>query len=87
MLKYIVLFKASFIIQAIANILRYGPESVDCYVSSFLPLEWTVTHKPLTSFAKIVVNVKDNERVLGMHIVSPNAGEIIQVKSLLVYDR
>ncbi len=58
----------------------YGCDSVDAFVSNFAPLEWAITdnHHDLNCFAKIVVNTKQNNKVLGMHICSPNAGEIIQ---------
>ena len=60
--------------EATAN---FGSD-VDCYVSAFQPLEWSVCHKEeIFSFAKIVVNTT-NDTVLGIHIASPNAGEIIQ---------
>jgi thioredoxin reductase (NADPH) len=57
---------------------KYGEESIDCYISSFQPLEWSVPHVAEFCIAKIVVNIKDGEKVLGIHIASPNAGEIIQ---------
>ena len=60
-------------------IAKYGSDSVDCFVSAFAPLEWSVVHKDgLFSYSKIVVHTKDNNRILGLHIASPNAGEIIQ---------
>ena len=31
-----------------------------------------------TAYLKIVVNKEENEKVIGFHILSPNAGEIIQ---------
>ena len=59
---------------------KYGKDDVDCYVSTFTPLEWTIAHKhdDVSCFAKIVVNTKENNKVLGLHIAAPNAGEIIQ---------
>lgn len=32
---------------------------------------------------KILVNTADKERVVGIHFVGPNAGEVIQVKEIL----
>lgn len=63
-----------------AAIEKYGAESVDCYLSEFTPLEWTVLDKgeKQKCFAKVVVNTKDNNKVLGMHVACPNAGEVIQ---------
>jgi thioredoxin reductase (NADPH) len=58
----------------------YGADAVDAYVSTFVPLEWTVMHKPpeITCIAKVIVDKTRDEKVVGMHIAAPNAGEIIQ---------
>lgn len=58
----------------------YGEDMVDSYISSFTPLEWTISeHKEgSTAFCKVVVHKELNQKVLGMHIACPNAGEIIQ---------
>jgi thioredoxin reductase (NADPH) len=60
---------------------EFGVETVDCYVSEFAPLEWSIDHREsreaAASFAKVIFN-KEDDTVLGMHIASPNAGEIIQ---------
>jgi len=59
---------------------KYGTDNVDAYLSTFAPLEWTVVEElgALSCFSKVVVDTSNNDRVLGMHIASPNAGEIIQ---------
>jgi thioredoxin/glutathione reductase (selenoprotein) len=61
---------------------KYGEENVDCYVSSFQPLEWSIIESmaELRCIAKVVVDKSPgaNLKVLGMHIGAPNAGEIIQ---------
>jgi len=63
----------------------FGADAVDCYVSAFQPLEWSIAAKhpdteaaQVACFAKIVVNKNENEKILGLHIASPNAGEIMQ---------
>lgn len=57
----------------------YGADAIDCYISNFTPLEFAVLHLDGNPcYAKVVINVKDGNRVLGMHIACPNAGEIIQ---------
>jgi thioredoxin reductase (NADPH) len=66
----------------------YGEENIDSYLSYFKPLEWTVNHavkkngapyrEDNACFAKVVVNKADSERVVGMHYLGPNAGEVIQ---------
>ena len=56
---------------------RYGV--IEVYHSYMTPLEWTVPHLPENgSYVKVIVNPFDNERVIGFHILSPNAGEITQ---------
>ena len=61
-------------------ITEFGAENVDVFVSEFLPLEWKlVEHDPSVScIAKIIVNKLADNKVVGMHIACPNAGEIIQ---------
>lgn len=64
-----------------AAIEKYGAENVDCVISSFLPLEWTVAHdnhEGVSCLAKIVLNISNDKEILGLHIAAPNAGEIIQ---------
>jgi thioredoxin reductase (NADPH) len=66
----------------------YGKDRIDCYLSSFRPLEWTFDQnflrpKEVLCTSKVVIlkssdNKIDNEQVLGIHIACPNAGEIIQ---------
>ena len=60
----------------------YGADSVDSYAAEFEPLEWTLSHKyqdiGALCYIKIIVNREDSDRILGMHIAAPNAGEIIQ---------
>lgn len=61
-------------------IAKYGAENIDVYMSSFKPLEWSIVHdyEELQCLAKVIVDKNSNEKVLGMHIAAPNAGEIIQ---------
>jgi len=58
---------------------KHGEENIEVYHSNFTPLEATVAHRLDNGcYVKLICNLKDNERVVGMHIVGPNAGEIIQ---------
>ncbi|XP_059153784.1 thioredoxin reductase 1, cytoplasmic-like isoform X2 [Physella acuta] len=62
-----------------AAIEKFGEDNIEVYHSFFMPLEWTVPHKEEnTCYAKLVCNKKDNERVIGFHVLGPNAGEITQ---------
>uniref|UniRef100_A0A8C8RTA7 Thioredoxin reductase 1, cytoplasmic n=1 Tax=Pelusios castaneus TaxID=367368 RepID=A0A8C8RTA7_9SAUR len=49
------------------------------YHSYFWPLEWTVPSRDNNKcYAKIICNIQDNERVIGFHVLGPNAGEVTQ---------
>jgi glutathione reductase (NADPH) len=54
---------------------RYG--EVDVYKSSFRPLKHTVSGRDERAFMKLVVDRK-TDRVVGCHMMGPDAGEIIQ---------
>ncbi|KAG8430274.1 hypothetical protein GDO86_018097 [Hymenochirus boettgeri] len=57
----------------------FGEENLEDYHTYYWPLEWTVPGRDNnTCFAKIICNKLDNERVIGLHVLGPNAGEITQ---------
>ena len=60
----------------------FGADKVDCVVSEFAPLEWSVAedhHSGVHCMAKVVLNTTQSDpEVVGLHIASPNAGEIMQ---------
>jgi glutathione reductase (NADPH) len=51
---------------------------VDIYKTSFRPMKATLAARNTRSFFKLIVD-GETDRVLGCHIVGPDAGEIIQV--------
>ena len=58
---------------------KFGEDKIEVYHSNFWPLEWTVAHRPNdVCYAKLVCNKADQERVVGLHVCGPNAGEITQ---------
>ncbi|KAG7346711.1 NADPH-glutathione reductase [Nitzschia inconspicua] len=59
---------------------KYGQDGIEVYHREFLPLEWSLSQNRHDSnaFAKIVVDKTAKERVLGIHYVGPNAGEVMQ---------
>ncbi|XP_038612159.1 thioredoxin reductase 1, cytoplasmic isoform X2 [Tachyglossus aculeatus] len=58
---------------------KFGEENIEVYHSYFWPLEWTVPSRDNNKcYAKIICNIKDNERVVGFHVLGPNAGEVTQ---------
>ncbi|XP_018409446.1 PREDICTED: thioredoxin reductase 3 isoform X2 [Nanorana parkeri] len=57
----------------------YGGANLKVYHTLFWPLEWTVPGRDNNKcFAKIICNKLDYERVVGFHVLGPNAGEITQ---------
>uniref|UniRef100_A0A8C7B1H9 Thioredoxin reductase 1, cytoplasmic n=1 Tax=Neovison vison TaxID=452646 RepID=A0A8C7B1H9_NEOVI len=58
---------------------RFGEENIEVYHSYFWPLEWTIPSRDNNKcYAKVICNIKDNERVVGFHVLGPNAGEVTQ---------
>jgi glutathione reductase (NADPH) len=56
---------------------------VDIYKSSFRPMKATLAARDTRSFFKLVVDGESN-RVVGCHIVGPDAGEMIQLVGIAV---
>lgn len=54
----------------------YG--DVDIYKSTFRPMRGTISGSPERMIMKLIVNPAD-QKILGCHILGPDAGEIIQV--------
>lgn len=58
---------------------KFGAADIEVYHSNFWPLEWTVPgYDSNICYAKAITNKKDKERVVGIHYLGPNAGEIMQ---------
>ncbi|XP_075852065.1 thioredoxin reductase 3 [Microcebus murinus] len=54
-------------------------ENLEVFHSFFWPLEWTLAGRENnTCYAKIICNKLDHDRVIGFHVLGPNAGEITQ---------
>jgi hypothetical protein len=53
---------------------------------AFKPLELTLPGRgDNASYVKVIVNIRDNERILGMHYLGWNAGEISFADAMLTY--
>eukprot|EP00002_Diphylleia_rotans_P005489 TRINITY_DN1463_c0_g1_i6.p1 TRINITY_DN1463_c0_g1~~TRINITY_DN1463_c0_g1_i6.p1 ORF type:complete len:573 (+),score=111.19 TRINITY_DN1463_c0_g1_i6:101-1819(+) len=65
-----------------AAIARFGAENIEVYHTYFKPLEGKIVHEeidnPNPCYVKLIVDVTTNERVIGFHILSHEAGEITQ---------
>lgn len=66
---------------------KLGEDNIEVYHQTFIPLEWALSTTPrgtdneqLRGFAKAIVDKRDgqNERVVGLHYLGPNAGEVTQ---------
>jgi len=68
---------------------KYGKENIKIYYSDYLPLEWAITNKQYITSSneyklekicctKLICDKNDNERIIGLHVLMPNAGEITQ---------
>ena len=62
-----------------AAIEKYGKDNIKVYHTDFVPVEWTFdVENEESCYIKVIINLKDNNRVIGWHILSSNAGEITQ---------
>jgi len=60
-------------------IAKYGEADIEVYHTNFWPLEFTVAHRPENDcYAKLVCLKSESDKVVGLHVLSPNAGEITQ---------
>jgi len=58
---------------------KFGKKSIEVYHTYFTPLELTLPHRGENScYAKLICNKDDDERVVGLHICGPQAGEMTQ---------
>lgn len=59
---------------------KFGADNIDVYHRKFWPLEWTVAGKDanLCYMKAIVMRHEQDEPVIGLHYVGPQAGEVMQ---------
>jgi glutathione reductase (NADPH) len=62
---------------------RKGGHKVDIYKTAFRPMKHTLSGRQTQTFMKLVVDA-DTDRVLGCHIVGPDAAEMIQCVAIAV---
>jgi len=58
----------------------FGKENLDIYHKKFTPLEWSLTESRshFEAFTKVICDKKDNMKIVGIHFLGPNAGEVMQ---------
>jgi len=59
---------------------KFGEDRIKLYASNFIPLEWNYldTHSNDSCYLNMLVDIEDEYRILGLHYLGPNAGEVIQ---------
>ena len=58
---------------------KFGENNIEVFHTYYQPLEWTVPHKQENAcYMKMICNKMDSLRILGFHILGPNAGEVTQ---------
>lgn len=65
---------------------KLGKDRVKVYHCSAVPLEWNLNHerKEDMGYMKLIVDTAEKEKVVGVHILGPNAGEVIQGLSVAI---
>ena len=61
--------------EAIATL---GADNVEVYHNKFTPLEWSIAPRGTKGYLKLVCDLRDSCRVVGLHYLGPNAGEVTQ---------
>lgn len=58
-------------------------EAIEVYATAFRPMQTAFAQKPWRVMMKLVVS-QESRKILGCHIVAPNAGEMIQLAGIAV---
>ncbi|XP_025163273.1 LOW QUALITY PROTEIN: thioredoxin reductase 2, mitochondrial [Harpegnathos saltator] len=62
-----------------AAVAHYGEEEIEVYHAYYKPTEFFVPQKDVSHcYVKVIALRNGDQKVLGMHFVGPNAGEVIQ---------
>jgi glutathione reductase (NADPH) len=59
---------------------QYG-DAIECHLKEFVPLRYSLTNQKQQALIKLVVDQK-SDRVLGIHMVGEDAGEIVQAGAI-----
>ena len=57
-----------------------GLDNLEIYHCSFKPLEWIFTDEDnhFECYCKVITDLQNDEEVIGIHYLGPNAGEVMQ---------
>uniref|UniRef100_A0A1A7WY60 thioredoxin-disulfide reductase (NADPH) n=1 Tax=Iconisemion striatum TaxID=60296 RepID=A0A1A7WY60_9TELE len=62
---------------------RHGEDGVEVYHAFYKPLEFTVSGRDASQcYIKVICERGSDQKILGLHLIGPNAGEVIQGFSL-----
>lgn len=58
----------------------FGKENIEIYHKQFIPLEWSITESRThhEAFVKVICDKMDDMKIIGIHFIGPNAGEVMQ---------
>jgi thioredoxin reductase (NADPH) len=59
---------------------KFGESRIKVYHASAMPLEWNLNHDRTgdMGYMKVICDKDEKEKVVGFHVLGPNAGEVIQ---------
>lgn len=59
---------------------RFGKNNVEVYHKEFMPLEWALSElrEDHPAFTKVLVDKTNGDKIIGLHFLGPNAGEVVQ---------
>lgn len=59
---------------------EFGDENIEVFHQQFKPLEWNYNRKRkgVNGYTKVIVHTANNNKIVGFHILAPNAGDITQ---------
>ncbi|XP_024131595.1 thioredoxin reductase 2, tandem duplicate 2 [Oryzias melastigma] len=62
---------------------RHGKDGIEVYHAFYKPLEFTVSQRDSSQcYIKVICEREGNQKILGLHFLGPNAGEVLQGFSL-----
>jgi len=58
---------------------KFGADALKIYAGDFKPLEWSYleTHSGHSCYVKIICDAVLNRKIIGLHYLGPNAGEVV----------
>jgi len=58
---------------------QHGEENIEVFHTNFTPLETTIPKRlDNVCFAKLICDLSEDSKVVGIHVLGPNAGELVQ---------